>query len=99
VNTYERNPTLRTKAIQIHGYTCAACRFNFYEYYGNHGKDYIEIHHKIPLSQIDEKKQIDPQNDMVALCSNCHRMIHRDKNNILTVEQLKRMINAARNNL
>ncbi|WLC60221.1 HNH endonuclease (plasmid) [Leuconostoc carnosum] len=34
----------------------------------------------------------DPINDLVPLCSNCHRMIHRDKYNVLTVEHLKKKL-------
>jgi predicted HNH restriction endonuclease len=97
VITYERNPTLRSKAIQIHGYTCQACGFNFLECYGEHGKSFIEIHHKTPLSKLKEEINIDPQKDMASLCSNCHRMIHRDKNNILTIEELKKIISVAHN--
>ena len=36
---YERSPILRKRAIQIHGTTCTACAFNFYNFYGECGKD------------------------------------------------------------
>lgn len=35
---------------------------------------------------------INPETDLVCVCSNCHRMIHRRKNSILTVEELKKNI-------
>ena len=53
---YERNPTLRKRAIQIHGTSCMACGFNFFEFYGQRGKNYIEVHHVIPISEF--KKEI-----------------------------------------
>jgi hypothetical protein len=86
---YERNPENRKRAIEIHGLSCAACGFNFEEVYGDWGKDFIEVHHVKPLSTIGEKVAIDPKNDLVPVCSNCHRMIHRRKDDVLTVEELK----------
>lgn len=91
---YERDPKNRALAIKYHGLNCYVCGFNFEDFYGSHGKDFIEIHHIKPLSMLDEAIEINPKTDLVPLCSNCHRMIHRKKNNILTVEELKRIINS-----
>ena len=33
---------------------------------------------------------IDPYNDLVCLCANCHRMMHRNSGHVMTVEELKR---------
>ncbi len=93
---YERSPILRKRAIQIHGTTCMACAFNFYEFYGERGKDYIEVHHLIPLSTLDREFEINPVTDMAVVCSNCHRMIHREHNNILSIDELKQIINHSR---
>lgn len=90
---YERNFRNRRLAIEIHGTTCMACGFNFEEIYGEHGKDYIEIHHVNPLSLLQEEIKIDVRNDLVPLCANCHRMVHRKQKEPLTIEQLKQMIN------
>ncbi|MBT2736208.1 HNH endonuclease [Bacillus sp. ISL-7] len=89
---YERNPENRKKAIEIHGLKCVACGFNFEEVYGERGKDFIEVHHVKPLSTIGEEVTIEPKEDLVPVCSNCHRMIHRRKDDVLTVEELKFMI-------
>ena len=89
---YERNPKLRKQAVQIHGTTCMACGFNFKDVYGERGTNYIEVHHVQPLSQINEESEIDPSTDLVVLCANCHRMIHRKKNEILSLEDLKTLI-------
>ncbi|PGQ44865.1 HNH endonuclease, partial [Bacillus thuringiensis] len=74
---YERNIKNRKKAIEIHGLNCYACGFNFEEIYGERGKDFIEIHHIKPLSTLEEAIVIDPETDLVPLCANCHRMVHR----------------------
>ncbi|UOY93150.1 HNH endonuclease [Ectobacillus sp. JY-23] len=86
---YERNPENRKKAIEIHGLSCVACGFNFEEIYGERGKDFIEVHHVKPLSTIGKEIVINPKEDLVSVCSNCHRMIHRLKDDVLTVEELK----------
>lgn len=89
---YERNTTNRRIAIEVHGVTCHACDFNFEEVYGERGKDFIEIHHIVPLSILEGEEKINPEIDLIPLCANCHRMIHRKKNNILSVEELKKLI-------
>ena len=85
---YERNPKLRQQALDIHGYSCSICGFNFLERYGEIGRGFIHVHHVNPLSQTGEQI-VDPKTDLVPVCPNCHSMIHRDKNHILTIEELK----------
>ena len=89
---YERSVKNRNKAIALHGLTCQCCGFNFQEKYGDIGKDFIEVHHIKPLFSINQEMEVNAQTDLVCLCSNCHRMIHRKKNEILTVEELRSKI-------
>lgn len=89
---YERNPLNRAKAIEVHGLSCKVCEFNFEEVYGDWGKEFIEVHHIKPLFTKSEEAEIDPENDLVPVCSNCHRMIHRVKDNVLSIEELKQTI-------
>lgn len=55
---------------------CEVCGFNFKKRYGKIGEDYIECHHIIPLSELKEG-DLTKISDLVMLCSNCHRMIHK----------------------
>ncbi|MBW8843637.1 MAG: DUF3578 domain-containing protein [Burkholderiales bacterium] len=74
----ERNRRLAAKVKKLQGYTCKACGFNFEERYGAIGKDFIEAHHLVPLSELrGDVAYLDPKRDFSVLCSNCHRMIHR----------------------
>ncbi|MED1085493.1 HNH endonuclease [Bacillus mycoides] len=50
------------------------------------------MHHVKPLSTIGEEVVVDPRKDLVPVCSNCHRMIHRRKDNVLTVEELEDLV-------
>jgi len=94
---YERNPKNREAAIAYQGCYCHACNFNFKDKYGDLGKGFIEVHHIKPVSSLKSETEINPQKDLIPLCSNCHRMIHRRKDSILTVEELKSII--ANNNM
>ena len=88
---FERNQKLRNEAISMHGLSCHVCNFNFEDTYGDLGKNFIEVHHKTPLSHTGEVF-INPKTDLVPLCSNCHRMIHRNKINVLSVDELINLI-------
>lgn len=92
ITYYERNPKLRSKAIIIHGFKCMACGFDFEEKYGERGSKFIEVHHLMPVSSLEEESMVDPEKEMVVVCSNCHRMIHRKKDEVLSLEELKEII-------
>jgi hypothetical protein len=89
---YERNPINRARAIEIHGTICKACEFDFEKVYGERGKGFIEVHHIKPLFSTDKEIVIDPETDLVPVCSNCHRMIHRKKDTILTICELRELL-------
>lgn len=91
VNYYERNPSAREKCIEHFGFECKACNLNIEKKYGEIGKNFIHVHHITPLSKINEKYEVDPRNDLIPLCPNCHSMIHK-KNPPYTLEQLKKII-------
>lgn len=96
VSKYERNPKYREKAIEIHGLTCQICGFDFKEKYGRLGDGYIEVHHKKPLFLLDDEVIPNPKTDMICVCSNCHRMLHRHRNSIISPEKLIAILNEHR---
>lgn len=74
----ERNRGLAREAKRRLGYVCQACGFDFEKTYGDIGLEYIEAHHLVPISSLQGRVlKLDPARDFAALCSNCHRMIHR----------------------
>ncbi len=89
---YERLSQYREAAIRIHGCVCAACKFDFRAKYGEIGRDYIEVHHVKPLYSLEKPIPINPKKDLVCVCANCHRMIHRKRDEVLTIEELKKRI-------
>ncbi|MGP9705860.1 HNH endonuclease, partial [Psychrobacter sp. AOP31-E1-50] len=92
VTTYERNPKYRKQAIAIHGNSCAACGFNFGNFYGEYAEGFIHVHHIIPVSEFDTPKDIDPETDLIPLCANCHSVVHRKKDKTLSILEIKNLI-------
>ncbi len=77
VNRFERNAEARAKCLEYHGYNCSVCNFNFEEYFGQIGKNFIEVHHIIPVSEIRINYEVNPIQDLIPVCPNCHAMLHR----------------------
>ncbi|WP_418155601.1 HNH endonuclease [Actinoalloteichus caeruleus] len=76
----ERDPKLRRskieKALRERGHLrCETCEFDFEATYGEQGRGYIECHHVVPLHASGETTT--RLEDLVLICANCHRMIHR----------------------
>ncbi|AOZ99156.1 HNH endonuclease [Flavobacterium commune] len=93
VNKYERSSIARKKCIDFHGLNCFVCDINFLETYGEIGKDFIHVHHVIPISQIGIEYKVDYKNDLIPVCPNCHSMLHRKFNGKEpSVFELKKMI-------
>lgn len=92
----ERSDENRRACIEYHGSVCTVCGFNFEEVYGELGRGFIEVHHIVPLSKTLEECPVDPVNDLTPLCSNCHRMIHRHKEHVLMISELKEILAFAR---
>lgn len=74
---YERDRGNRNECIAHYGYVCQVCGMDFEKTYGELGKSFIEVHHLHPVSQGERK--VNPIEDLIPLCSNCHSMIHRQE--------------------
>lgn len=76
VNAYERNPVARARCIEVHGCVCAVCGFDFGSVYGPSASGFIHVHHLRPLAAINAQYEVDPVNDLIPVCPNCHAVIH-----------------------
>jgi hypothetical protein len=94
ISRYERSPEARISCLVHHGYTCAVCAFDFAKVFGPLGQGVIHVHHLIALSEISESYVVDPVNDLVPLCPNCHQMAHR-RDPAFTPDELRKMRLAA----
>jgi len=88
VNSYERNSKARQLCVKHWKAICAVCSFDFEKTYGEIGKGFIHVHHLTPVSQIGKVYQVDPINDLIPVCPNCHSMLHKQEPP-LTIDELK----------
>ncbi|MDR0604529.1 MAG: HNH endonuclease [Bacteroidales bacterium] len=103
VATYNRSMILRNYAIQYFTHdnriNCHCCNFNFQDFYGEQiGGNFIEIHHTKPIFKYEdedlEHTLEQAIGNLTPVCSNCHRMIHRNWNKPLEIQALIKNINA-----
>ena len=93
VNKYERNTAARKKCIEYHGCECSVCGLSFEKMYGELGKDFIHVHHIVPLNMIKEKYEVDYKTDLIPVCPNCHAMLHRKVDGkYYSVDELKSIV-------
>ena len=89
---YERDRDARNQCIEYYKgldngvVRCQACRMSFEEVYGEKAKDYIEVHHIVPISERGGDYMVNPIKDLIPLCPNCHAMVHYG----FSLEELKR---------
>ena len=70
----ERNPAAGTLVKKHFGCSCQACGMNFKERYGQIGEGFIEAHHLLPLSSLQEGTVIDQD----RLCSSMRKLSPND---------------------
>jgi predicted HNH restriction endonuclease len=99
---YERSQLLRDYAMSSFSnngrISCSCCNFNFSDFYGTLGNNFIEIHHVKPIFQYKNDNLIKTMQEAIQnikpVCSNCHRMIHRSRTSPLNIDDLITKINA-----
>lgn len=91
VNAYERSRIARYLCIQHYGPVCRVCSFDFEQTYGAIGKDYIHVHHLVPLAAVSASYKVDPVADLIPVCPNCHAMLHR-RPQPYSVQELQAML-------
>ena len=87
----ERSLRNRLLCLSIHGDRCGICGFTTEDTYGSELASILEVHHIEPLSETEHPRAYDPKKDLIPLCPNCHRAIHKYKP-ALTPEKLREMM-------
>lgn len=94
VTAYERSKAARDVCLRHYGHDCSVCEFNFEATYGELGSGFIHVHHLVSLSEIESAYEIDPINDLIPLCPNCHAMVHRHEEP-LNLNELRELMQEA----
>lgn len=76
VSKYERDRKAKEKCVKGYGPICVVCGFEFGRMYGELGDGYIHVHHLVPISEMGGEYVLDPLQDLVPVCANCHAMMH-----------------------
>jgi predicted HNH restriction endonuclease len=59
-----------------------------------HARGFIEVHHAVSITEVDGL--VNPDADLLPLCSNCHSMAHRTDGRILTLKELRELLEGGR---
>lgn len=92
VSIYKRSIEARQKCLDLKGYFCCVCGFDFEKTYGVIGQGFIHVHHINQLSEISDEYIVNPETDLVPVCPNCHAMIHTQIP-ALSISELKALMN------
>lgn len=92
LNKYERNVEARRKCIEVKGDFCNICGIDFSKMYGAEFIGKIEVHHIVPISHIGKAYQVDPVNDLIPVCPNCHMILHSKKDGVYMPDEVRKMI-------
>lgn len=101
VNAYERNPEARKRCLAYYykknggRIKCEICGFDFGEAYGEVFRNKIHVHHVVEISSIGQEYVINPEEDLLPVCPNCHMVIH-SKKPAFSVEAIKELIKTQR---
>jgi 5-methylcytosine-specific restriction protein A len=91
VNRFERDPVAREACIDHYGLRCSVCEMSFGERYGETMRDFIHVHHLVPLSTIGTRYEVDPISDLRPVCPNCHAAIH-SREPALTIQETRALL-------
>lgn len=86
----ERSRALVEQCNRRDNYRCQVCEMTFKEVYGDVGKGFAEAHHVVPLSKLADTV-VSSVKDLVTVCANCHRMLHRLGGEEGDIARLRRM--------
>lgn len=91
VNSYERDSKARQKCLEHFGYNCAVCEMNFKDRYKGIEGNPIHVHHLNPISESNGERKVDPLEDLIPVCPNCHAVIHSNPG-LYSIGEAKEML-------
>ncbi|GMO59176.1 MAG: hypothetical protein Ta2A_04990 [Treponemataceae bacterium] len=92
INAYERSDDARRKCIEHYGTKCCICGTDLASVYGAPLSGKIVVHHITPLAKIDAQYTVDPINDLLPVCPNCHFALHSKKDGVFTPDEMRAIL-------
>ncbi len=87
----ERSKKLADEVKLRDGFKCKVCDFDFQNTYGELGRGFAEAHHTTALSKLRGKVK-NSKEDLITVCSNCHRMLHKMKGEENDYKELRKRV-------
>lgn len=72
--------------------SCECCGLIFEDIYGDIGNGFIEAHHLKPISTLKPEGEETRKEDIALVCSNCHEMLHKQRDPWFLKNNLKDLI-------
>lgn len=92
----ERSRYLALECKRRDHYKCRVCEMTFSAVYGKElGDEFAEAHHVTSLAGAPKNAKTKLE-DLITVCSNCHRMLHRMDNDPSDVKRLRAIVKKAR---
>ncbi|MBO2690496.1 HNH endonuclease [Shewanella algae] len=91
LSVHERDPAARTACIHHYGAACQVCGFDFEKTYGPMGQGFIHVHHRVDLALVSNRREVNPIEDLIPVCPNCHAMLHSEMP-AMAVNKLKTLL-------
>jgi 5-methylcytosine-specific restriction endonuclease McrA len=93
----ERSRYLALECKRRDHYKCQVCEMTFSAFYGKAlGDEFAEAHHIKPLAGAPKNAKTKLEN-LITVCSNCHRMLHRMDNDPGDVKRLRAIVKKGSN--
>lgn len=87
---YELDPEIRIQVLKIHGTSCAVCGLHYEDLYGDLGRGYIQVHHTGSVEA--QPESLDFERDFIPICENCHGIIHRSREHMVELSELRQIV-------
>ncbi|ONI41703.1 hypothetical protein AN640_07780 [Candidatus Epulonipiscium fishelsonii] len=81
---------LKTVCLDYYGAICEVCGIDYGYTYGNQFERYIDIHNLKSTHKEDDNLDINPEEDLVPVCHNCHFIMHT-KQPCYTIDEMKKI--------
>lgn len=73
---FERRKSVADRCKQRDRFSCRVCDLRFIDRYGELGRGFAEAHHIEALKNLNDRV-VTRVDDLITVCANCHRMLHR----------------------
>ena len=87
----DRSQFLAVQCKARDGFRCRVCSMRFKDTYGKVGEGFAEAHHLVPLSRL-KGATATVIDDLVTVCANCHRMLHKMRGETGDVSKLQKSL-------